>query len=404
MASVLRAVRRRGRKAGPEGSSSGPEAKRTLAGRPTTLVGMLLAAAGCSSDTTTPPVDSGDLVLVIATVGADPDPDGYTATLDGNVSLPVAASGSVTFSQVLAGEHELSLSGLAPQCMSARESLSVVVEAGQVTTLEESVFCETEPPVLVGAGDIATCDLDSDDATAVLLDSIPGTVFTAGDNVYPNGTEAEFADCYEPTWGRHRLRTRPAAGNHDYNTAGATGYYDYFGPSAGEADKGYYSFDLGTWHIEVLNSNLEDVDGAAQLAWLEDDLAMNPAACTAAYWHHPRFSSGFHGNDESVDPLWDALYAAGVEIAVTGHDHHYERFAPQDGDGDPDPAAGIREFVVGTGGIDLFPAPFVKANSEVRRSTVHGVLKLSLAAGFYRWEFIAAPGGEIVDSGVSACH
>ena len=358
----------------------------------------------CSSDGTTPPPDSGEVSLTVTTVGADPDADGYTATLDGGVSLSLASNGSVTFPEVPGGEHELVLSGLAPQCRTAAISKTVVVALGETTTVDETVFCEVEPPVFVGAGDIATCDLDSDEATAALLDTIPGTVFTAGDNVYPRGTASEFANCYEPNWGRHKARTRPAVGNHEYDTPGAVPYYDYFEAAAGEADKGYYSFDLGTWHVVVLNSNLDDVDGDAQLAWLVDDLATNSTACTAAVWHHPRFSSGFHGNNEFMDPVWDALYAAGVEVALTGHDHHYERFAPQDADGELDPTAGIREFVVGTGGIDLFPAPFVKENSEVRRSTVHGVLKLELGTGFYGWDFIVAPGGEVIDSGLSACH
>ena len=344
------------------------------------------------------------MTLQVTTLGADPDPDGYTVVLDSARSAEVAPSGSVTFADVPPGSYELALSGLAAQCTAATGSQSLVVEVGEVTQLVETVFCEVDPPVLVGAGDIATCDLESDEATAALLDTIPGTVFTAGDNVYPDGTDAEFADCYHPNWGRHRARTRPAAGNHDYNTAGATGYYAYFGSAAGAPGEGYYSYDLGTWHVVVLNSNLSDVDTAAQLTWLEADLAASQATCTVAYWHHPRFSSGFHGSDAAMQPFWDALYVAGVEIAIGGHDHHYERFAPQDADGELDLAAGVRQFVVGTGGIDLFLAPFAQENSEVRRSNVHGVLKLSLGSGFYGWEFVAASGAAFTDAGRSACH
>ncbi|MGI9627596.1 MAG: metallophosphoesterase family protein [Longimicrobiales bacterium] len=258
--------------------------------------------------------------------------------------------------------------------------------------------------VLVGAGDIAECGLQSDEATADLLDGIPGTVFTAGDNVYDDGTAQEFQDCYEPSWGRHKARTRPSAGNHDYNTPDATGYYAYFGSAAGNPDEGYYSYDLGSWHVVVLNSNIPRELGSPQIDWLINDLASTSAECTVAYWHHPRFTSGFHRNDESMAAMWDALYAAGAEIVINGHDHHYERFAPQDPAGQPDPDMGIREFVVGTGGTDLFPAIFLASNSEVRNASTFGVLKLTLYDGAYDWEFVPVVGQSFTDSGSEVCH
>ena len=214
---------------------------------------------------------------------------------------------------------------------------------------------QTVPPaVLVGAGDIASCGSSGDEATAALLAGIDGTVFTLGDNVYDSGTAAEFATCYDPSWGRYRARTSPAPGNHDYVTANAAGYFGYFGAAAGDPSTGYYAYDLGGWRVVAINSNCAAVGGcqagSAQERWLRADLAAHPAACTLAYWHHPRFNSGEHGNSAEMQPIWQALYDAGAEVVLSGHDHHYERFAPQAPDGSSDPQRGIREFVVGTGG------------------------------------------------------
>ena len=251
---------------------------------------------------------------------------------------------------------------------------------------------------LVGAGDIATCGRSGDEATAALLDHIAGTVFTAGDNAYSDGTAAEFADCFGPSWGRHKARMFPAPGNHDYHVAGAPGYFGYFGDRAG-GPGGYYAYDLGGWRIYSLNS---EIIGDAQVRWLIGDLAANPRACVAAYWHHPLFSSGRHGNDDAVRPFWDALHAAGAELVINGHDHDYERFAPQTPSGQASPT-GIREFVVGTGGAGLRPFEGARPNSEVRDSSANGVLKLTLSSAGYRWDFIPA-GGSFVDSGTGSCH
>lgn len=258
------------------------------------------------------------------------------------------------------------------------------------------------PAVLVGAGDIAGCSSSGDEATAALLDTIPGTVFTLGDNAYSSGTAQQFAECYHPSWGRHRERTRPVPGNHDYGTPGAAPYFDYFGANAGEPGKGYYSYDLGDWHVVALNSQIEIEAGSEQLAWLAADLAANPAACTVAYWHHPRFSSGPHGNDSDMRDLWQMLDEAGVDLALTGHDHDYERFAPQDADGNAD-ADGIRQFVVGTGGADLRPFDSAEPNSERRIADTAGVLKLELYEDAYRWTFIATD-GTVRDEGEGTCR
>ena len=227
-------------------------------------------------------------------------------------------------------------------------------------------------PVLVGAGDIADCTVPQDEATATMLDGIAGTVFTAGDNAYPNGATADFSDCYGPTWGRHKSRTIPVIGNHEYLTPGATPYFAYFGSAAGDPTKAYFSFDIGTWHLIVLNSNCTLVScaaGSAQETWLRADLVAHPTTCTIAIWHHPRFSSGHHGSDDSTRPFWDALHAAGVEIIVNGHDHDYERFSPQTptGAADPTSASGSssREPVEGRCGHSSRPRPTARSGRHV---------------------------------------
>lgn len=288
--------------------------------------------------------------------------------------------------------------------------LSLVI-AGMSPGLQLAFAVQTpssEAPVFVGAGDISSCGNDHDEATARLLDVIEGTVFTLGDNAYGSGAEAEFASCYEPTWGRHRDRTRPSPGNHDYRTPGAGPYFAYYGEAAGDPGLGYYSFDLGGWHIISLNSNCDDIggcdEGSEQLTWLQEDLAAHPAACTLAYWHHPRFSSGKHGNEDEVAPLWDALYDAESEIVLSGHDHTYERFAPQDPNGAPDPDGGIRQFVVGTGGAGLYDFENIQPNSEIRENETYGVLKLTLHPDGYEWEFIPEEGEAFTDTGSGSCH
>jgi 3',5'-cyclic AMP phosphodiesterase CpdA len=268
---------------------------------------------------------------------------------------------------------------------------------------------DQEPVVLVGAGDIANCEITGGSgavATGRLLDQIPGTVFTLGDHAYPSGAAKQFQECYEPRWGRHKVRTRPAPGNHDYLTDNAKAYYEYFGDNAGPKRRGYYSYTLGTWHIASLNSFIAADRHSPQIEWLRKDLAENYSACTLAYWHIPVFSSGPHGSDVRMSmhmqEAWRVLYEHGAAIVIAGHDHDYERFAPQDAEGKADPK-GIREFVVGTGGGGLYEFRRIRPNSEAHSNRSYGVLKLTLRDADYTWEFITAAGEPFQDSGTARC-
>ena len=261
----------------------------------------------------------------------------------------------------------------------------------------------TDSAVFVGAGDIANCELPGAEATARLLDDIPGTVFAAGDNAYFQGTLQDYERCYQPTWGRHKGRTRPVPGNHEYETPGAAGYFSYFGSAAAPAAPGFYSFNLGSWHLVALNSNIAMEPGSDQISWLRADLAASRARCTLAYAHHPLFSSGVNGPTDRLKPLWEVLYAEGVDVVIAAHDHIYERFSPQDPSGRLDPARGLRQFVVGTGGGRLTAPGVPRPNSEARFSA-WGVLKLTLRASDYTWEFVPVAGESFRDSGIDGCH
>jgi uncharacterized protein YjdB len=259
--------------------------------------------------------------------------------------------------------------------------------------------------VIVGAGDITDCGNDNDEATAKLLDGIAGTVYTLGDNAYSDGTLTEYQQCYDPTWGRHKARTKPSPGNHDYHTSGASGYFTYFGSLAGPSGRGYYSYDLGDWHIISLNSEVSMSAGSTQEQWLRADLAASTKQCTLAYWHKPRFSSGTnHGSESAAQPLWQALYEFHAEIVLGGHEHNYERFAPQTPTGAADATNGIREFVVGTGGESHYTGNSPIANSQVFNGSTFGVLKLTLGAGTYSWQFVPVAGQSFTDSGSGTCH
>jgi acid phosphatase type 7 len=285
----------------------------------------------------------------------------------------------------------------------------------------------TGDPVVVAAGDIASCASKGDETTAHLLARIGGTVLTLGDNAYEDGTAADFRECYNPSWGKYKARTKPAPGNHDYSfgetaiggaieaaigrvIGGAEGYFGYFGKAAGNPAKGYYSYNLGSWHLLSLNSNCAEVghcdSSSQQMRWLKANLAANPnKRCTLAYFHHPRFSSGeVHGSTTEVKPLWDVLYAAGVDVVLSGHEHNYERFAPQDPNGRADPKRGIREFVVGTGGYYHYPISEPIANSKTHNDHTYGVLKLTLHSKGYEWRFVPAGDGTFTDSGSARCH
>ncbi len=348
----------------------------------------------------------------VATVTVSPPT--ATVEVDQTVQLtatPKDANGgpltgrTVTWSSGATAVATVNGSGLVTGKASGAATITATSE-GQRGTAEVTVTAR--PPgrgeVLVGAGDIADCGSSGAEATAALLDAIPGTVFTAGDNAYSSGTASEYANCYDPTWGRHKARTRPAPGNHEYNTSGAAPYYAYFGANAGPSGRGYYSYDLGDWHLISLNSNIDMSAGSAQERWLRGDLAATTKTCVLAYWHHPRFSSGSHGSSTESQPLWQALYDYNADVVVVGHDHNYQRFAPQTPNGVADPVRGIREFVAGTGGRSHYSFSTPIANTEAYSTDTWGVLKLTLDAASYSWEFIPIAGGTYRDSGTGACH
>jgi hypothetical protein len=335
----------------------------------------------------------------------------------------------------------------APTRPDARRPSSSDLSLGNAVRKPRSLFLQPPPggpPVLVGAGDIAACDARyQDEATAALLDGVEGTVIAVGDEAYPNGAPWDFRPCYDESWGRHKDRTRPAAGNHEYITPAALGYFEYFGASS-NPPFGYYSYNVDSWHVVVLNSTpqvyacyppeAEEGEGevtrlpewgpvqlpslptsptagracagdAAQQAWLVADLtAHRRYRCTLVYFHHPRFSSGVHGNHYQMQRIWDILYHFRADVVVSGHDHLYERFAPQDPEGTLDPERGIRQFTVGTGGAPLYAFEEIQPNSEVRNNTTHGVIKLTLRDRAYDWEFVPVAGATFTDSGTGDCH
>jgi acid phosphatase type 7 len=267
---------------------------------------------------------------------------------------------------------------------------------------------QTRTVTLVGAGDIGRCDDRSDSKTARLVGKIPGTVFTLGDSAYPDGTREQFRDCYDPTWGKYKKRTRPTAGNHDYHTAGAKPYFNYFRWRAGRP-RGYYSYDRGAWHIVALNSNCEEVGGcdwrSAQGRWLSTDLDRHRGRCTLAYFHHPLYASGSGYDSPKVKPFWHILYNHHADAILNGHAHRYERFARITPSGERSSARGIRQFIVGTGGA---PGGTQHGPDEPRvqakKVDAPGVLKLHLGSGFYHWKFVSVAGRNYTDSGKARCH
>ena len=306
-------------------------------------------------------------------------------------------TGSGTFSFVLIAD---SSDGVV---FSSREGdqppqLVLSFTGGNASTAVPTPAGSSDDVILVGAGDIALCDNDNDELTAQLLDAIPGTVFTTGDNAYRSGTIEEYNSCYGPTWGRHKDRTKPVPGNHDYNSD-AAGYFEYF-----DDIPEYYAYDLGSWRIYALNSEIDVSENSAQVLWLQVDLAANPRQCVLAYWHQPRWSSGRrHESDEDYQTLWQILYEAGAELVANGHEHNYERFAEMDAAGAA-ASPGLREFVVGTGGGGLYDFDNPLPASEVRNDSTFGVLKLTLRTDGYDWKFVPIAGSTFTDSGSTNCH
>ncbi len=280
--------------------------------------------------------------------------------------------------------------------------------------LGEPARASTLQATLVGAGDIASCNFDRDRATANVLAKVPGTVFTLGDNVYPDGTATQFRNCYHPTWGTEKARTKPSVGNHEYHTPDASGYFNYFGARAGNPAKGYYTYKRGSWRVVVLNSNCSEVGGcgvrSAQGRWLDQVLTNHQSRCTLAYFHHPLFASTGAASTD-VRPFWRILYRHNADVILSGHAHYYERFAPQRPDGTKDLRRGIRELVVGTGGAPpVNPMTRPRAENSVVDSekspgvTAYGVLRLRLYGDSYAWKFLPVARENFTDSGNTSCH
>ena len=268
---------------------------------------------------------------------------------------------------------------------------------------------DTGQTVLIAAGDIARCDSTNDDATGALAASLPGVVATLGDTAYEDGTTQELNDCFGGAWGAVKDRIRFAVtGNHDIHTDDGAPLYAYMGSAASRNGRPWFSDSLGAWHVIVLDGNCGPLgrgcaSASEQAKWLQADLAASTARCTIALMHQPRFSSGQHGNDPGVGPLWDALYAAKADIVLDGHDHDYERFAPQDPNGTADAARGITEIVAGMGGTWLETVRKTAANSLVRISDTYGVLELTLLADSWSFRFVGVD-GSVHDQGAGTCH
>lgn len=290
-------------------------------------------------------------------------------------------------------------------------------ESGQgprliLTVTSDSQEAEGGRFVMVGAGDIAACDSDGDEATAALIEEVveaseETVVFTTGDNAYDQGSAANFADCYDPYWGRYKDITRPVPGAREYRTPGASAYFDYFGEAAGVAGEGWYSYDFGAWHVIALNSNCEALGGcdldSAQGQWLQQDLEESNAACTIAYWHDPTFSSTVDGGHTELLDFYGFLFESDVEIVVNGDDHFYERFLIQD-QFNEEFDEGLRQFTAGTGGRSLSQFGLPAPHSAVRFNEAFGVLVLTLNQNGYEWEFRTVEGSPFSDRGFDTCH
>jgi hypothetical protein len=390
---------------------------------------VILAAGACKG--VTPVVDGGDLNVTITSAASAPldapyifsasiadtsnqSPWGYDVDWgDGATSSGSSNSASIQTTHTYPSDGTYRVQIAVTNQRGARGSSSITVA--------------TVDPVLLVAGDIGDCGptRHGDDSTAMLLDTLQGVVVPLGDNAYENGTPDEYANCYAPTWGRQKARTKPVAGNHDYNcglqvaglpgcTTPAAGYFGYFGAAAGDPTKGYYTYTLGTWLIVVINTGTDKpmnyAAGSPQEQWLRSVLASSPQQCVLALFHHPRFSTIKDRAPVSyyTEAIWGALYEYGADLVLNGHDHSYQRFAPMRPDGTRDDAHGIRQIVVGTGGgetlyqwADSLPA---RQNLEVRDNRTHGILKVTLRSAGYDWQFVPASGATFTDSGSGSCH
>jgi hypothetical protein len=363
-----------------------------------------------------------------STAAQQPTFSGTGSAADLTITVKVYAGSSatgtplqtLTTSPGTGGAYQVTATGaLSPGTYTARAEQQDA--AGNVGMSSANTFTVTDP-VMLAAGDIASCSVDGDEQTAALLDANPDAIVAPlGDLAYDKGQPSEFANCYDPNWGRAKSRTRPVTGGHDYGTvtggpAPGTGFFNYFqnqlapfGSTATDPSKGYYSYDLGAWHVVVLNASCFDIapgcNEAQQENWLRADLDAHTNACTMAMWHDPRFNSGsIHGNNLNMSAFWNILYSKGADLILNGHEHLYERFAPQDPAAQADSQYGMREFIVGTGGFSHYPFGTIQPNSEVRNADTYGVLKLTLHPGGYDFQFLPVAGGTFTDSGSGNCH
>lgn len=299
---------------------------------------------------------------------------------------------------VLVGRQGLGVAQSRPSS-SPSPAASVTVTAGPSSS--------AETVTLITAGDIARCDSQDDESTAALAATYPGTVLVLGDNAYEDGSGRDYEDCYQPSWGRLLERTMAIPGNHDHQTADAQGYFDYFGARAGPAGRGWYAETLGAWRLITLDSECRPVGGCGpgspQYTWLTTELNEHASPCTVVAFHRPRYSSGYHGDDAGVDPLWRLVVDAGADIVLNGHEHSFERLGPMDADGHAD-ANGVVAFIAGTGGAPLRGFEDVVETSQVRIDDRHGVLVLQLADGSFDWAFHSTPDDTVEDQGTGACH
>jgi hypothetical protein len=365
-----------------------------------------IAASAPPVGVTAIPIDFNWVEIRWSDPAADTSVTGYTVYRDGTVFSQVGANRSWFWDTTVAPATSYLYEVDAYDAAGNRSARS----ASAVTTPPRP-----PEPVVAAAGDISCAPADSSfnggDGTSrhcrqkYTSESLVNAGFTAvlalGDTQYYKGEYSNYLKAYRPSWGRVKSTTHPVPGNHEYLTSGASGFFRYFGSAAGT--RGYYSYDLGDWHLIALNSNIARGPGSAQLSWLKKDLTANSAVCTLAYWHHSRWSSSRYSSDSSVAPFWNALYEAGVDVVLNGHNHVYERFAPQSPSGAADWDKGIRQFIVGTGGEELYGFPRIRANSEAR-GRKFGVLMLTLESSSYSWRFVPEAGGTFTDSGNTACH
>lgn len=336
-----------------------------------------------------------------APAGSGPASTGASTPQAGTAAPGTAASGTASAATATA------TSAVAPGTPSAAAPGTPAATVAPTSSATQPPTPTSTPNAaavtILAAGDIAECGGDGDEATAALLAARPGLpILTMGDNAYPDGAAQDFANCFGPSWGPHRARIYPSPGNHEYRSRDANPYFDYFGDRAGTRGLGYYSFDLGAWHVIALNSERDNRAGGRQLAWLQADLAANTKPCVLAYWHKPRFTAGEYSDLSDGAAFWTTLANAGAEIVLNGHDHNYQRYQPMDANGAPSPN-GVREFVVGTGGKDRYGLS-ADPRREAGTDKAWGVLELTLRADGYDWRFLPVAGASFADSGSGSCR